>query len=107
MVPNGPKWSQIVQNGPKLSNMVPNGLQWSQTTPNYLKLPHTRPNFKFLEQLVLTRPFAVGLTSFWACFILQLTDSLVYTVQFSVFGERTCLLDADASASPPSWMGLF
>ena len=37
--------------------------------PDYSKLPHTSQNFKLLEQLALTRPCGVGLTSFWACLL--------------------------------------
>ena len=66
MVRNCPKWSEIVRNGQKGSRIVQNGLQLSSMV--YPKLPHTSPNFKLLEQLVQTRPFVVGLTSFWACF---------------------------------------
>ena len=34
MVPNDPKWSQMIQNGPKFPQMVPNGPKWSLMVPN-------------------------------------------------------------------------
>ena len=48
--------------------------------PDYSKLPHTSQNFKLLEQLALTKPCAVGLTSFCACLLPPQFHEIITTL---------------------------
>ena len=56
MVPNDPKWSQMVLNGLKWSQMVPNDLKWSQMVLNGLKWSQMVPNGPKKSQIVPNCP---------------------------------------------------